>query len=40
MKLLGLLIFVITFKLSAQTIIENAPLSVETEPGRQRDQTH
>ena len=35
MKLLGLLIFVISFKLSAQTIIENAPLSVETEPGRQ-----
>jgi hypothetical protein len=35
MKLLGLLIFVISFKVSAQTIIENAPLSVETEPGRQ-----
>ena len=35
MKILGLLIFVISFKLSAQTIIENAPLSVETEPGRQ-----
>jgi hypothetical protein len=35
MKILGLLIFVVSLKLSAQTIIENAPLSVETEPGRQ-----